>query len=228
MSGRRGSAARTRCVVLLLASAAATAAAQQRDSTRADTLTPVVVTVTRAELPLTRLPFAVAVVNKRDLAARPTWGLDEALAGVPGVFAANRYNFSLDQRLSIRGFGARSAFAVRGVKIMLDGIPQTLPDGQGQLTHVELGSADRIEVLRGSASALYGNASGGVISIWTDPTPPARRSGEVRVVAGTFDRHLDRTWSKWQTTMRSRVGGSGGVTITASHLAYEGERDQDR
>jgi iron complex outermembrane receptor protein len=130
-----------------------------------DTLPPVTVTVTRADLPLARLPFAVAIVNKRDLAARPTWGLDEALAAVPGVYAANRYNFSLDQRLSIRGFGARSAFAVRGIKVLLDGIPQTLPDGQGQLTHVELGAADRIEVLRGSASALYGNASGGVISI---------------------------------------------------------------
>jgi len=225
MSGRRGSAARTRCVVLLLASAAATAAAQQRDSTRADTLTPVVVTVTRAELPLTRLPFAVAVVNKRDLAARPTWGLDEALAGVPGVFAANRYNFSLDQRLSIRGFGARSAFAVRGVKIMLDGIPQTLPDGQGQLTHVELGSADRIEVLRGSASALYGNASGGVVSIWTDARVPERSTGAVRIVAGTFDRGLHRTWTKWQGTERFRVGPRGGATLSLSRLSYEGERN---
>jgi len=209
-------------VVLTAACAASAAAAQHLP---ADTLPPVTVSVTRADLPLTRLPFAVAVVQKQDFApGRPTWGLDEALAGVPGVYAANRYNFSLDQRLSIRGFGSRSAFAVRGVKILIDGIPQTLPDGQGQLTHLELGATDRIEVLRGSASALYGNASGGVISIWSDPTLPARQSGEVRVVAGTFDRHLDRTWSKWQTTMRSRVGKSGGVTITASRLAYEGER----
>jgi iron complex outermembrane receptor protein len=183
------------------------------------------VTVTRAELSLTRLPFAVAVVDKRDLAARPTWGLDEALAGVPGVFAANRYNFSLDQRLAIRGFGARSAFAVRGIKVLLDGIPQTLPDGQGQLTHVELGAADRIEVLRGSASALYGNASGGVISIWTDARLPERSTGEVRVVAGTFDRGLDRTWTKWQGTGRFPVGRGGGATLTLSRLSYEGERN---
>jgi len=183
------------------------------------------VTVTRTTLPLARLPFAVAVVNKRDLAARATWGLDEALANVPGVLAANRYNFSLDQRLSIRGFGARSAFAVRGIKIMLDGIPQTLPDGQGQLTHVELGSADRIEVLRGSASALYGNASGGVINIWTDAHVPERSTGAVRVVAGTFDRGLDRTWTKWQGTGRFRVGRGGGATLSLSRLSYEGERD---
>jgi iron complex outermembrane receptor protein len=192
---------------------------------RPDTLPPVTVTVTRADLPLARLPFAVAVVNKQDLAARPTWGLDEALAGVPGVFAANRYNFSLDQRLAIRGFGARSAFAVRGIKIILDGIPQTLPDGQGQLTHVDLGATDRIEVLRGSASALYGNASGGVISIWTDARPPVRSTGELRVVAGTFDRGLDRTWTKWQGTGRFRVGSGGGATLSVSRLSYEGERN---
>ena len=186
------------------------------------------VTVTRAEIPLTRLPFAVAVVHKGDLTARPTWGLDEALAGVPGVFAANRYNFSLDQRLAIRGFGARSAFAVRGIKILLDGIPQTLPDGQGQLTHVDLGSADRVEVLRGSASALYGNASGGVISIWTDTRVPERANGEVRIVAGSFGRGDDgsnRTWTKWQGTGHFRVGDDGGATLNVSRLSYEGARD---
>jgi len=209
-------------LALAWASAASTTAAQ-----RVDTLPPITVTVTRAERSLTRLPFAVTVVSKRDLAARPTLGLDEALAGVPGVFAANRYNFSLDQRLSIRGFGSRSAFAVRGIKILLDGIPQTLPDGQGQLTHVEIGAADRIEVLRGSASALYGNASGGVISIWTDARAPERSAGEVRIAAGTFDRGLDRTWTKWQGTGRFRVGsgGGGGATLTLSRLSYEGARD---
>jgi len=206
------------------ASAAPTAAAQ-----RADTLPPVTVVVTRADLPLARLPFAIAVVNGPDAThGRPTWGLDEALAGVPGVFAANRYNFSLDQRLAIRGFGGRSAFAVRGIKVLLDGIPQTLPDGQGQLTHVELGAVDRIEVLRGSASALYGNASGGVISIWTDARLPVRRSGELRVVAGTFGRGPDRTnrtWTKWHGTGRFRVGRGGGATLTLSRLSYEGARD---
>ena len=193
-----------------------------------DTLPPVTVTVTRAEVTLRKLPFAVAIVDKRDLAARPTWGLDEALAGVPGVFAANRYNFSLDQRLAIRGFGARSAFAVRGIKVLLDGIPQTLPDGQGQLTHVDLGSTERIEVLRGSASALYGNASGGVISIWTDARIPSRPGGEVRVVAGTFDRGFDRTWAKWQGTGRLPVGSGGAATVTASRLSYDGARDHSR
>src|SRR5439155_720232 len=118
-------------------------AAQQRDTTapprpqdslRVYTLPPAVVSVTRANPPINRIPQAVQLLDKTEISrARPTWGLDEALATVPGVYAANRYNFSLDQRISIRGFGARSAFAVRGIKVLVDGIPQTLPDGQGQL-----------------------------------------------------------------------------------------------
>src|SRR5881396_486431 len=221
------------------------AAAQQRDTTapphpadslKVYTLPPAVVSVTRANPPINRIPQAVQLVEKAGISrGRPTWGLDEALATVPGVYAANRYNFSLDQRISIRGFGARSAFAIRGVKVLVDGIPQTLPDGQGQLTNLELGESDRIEVLRGSASALFGNASGGVISIWTDPTAPRQLSQDVRLVGGTFDRHdlnvLDpyagRTWYKWQTSTRFRMGAGIGL-ITLSQLAFNGQRQHSR
>ena len=198
--------------------------AQRPDSTPV-TLLPITVSVTRASLPLTKIPLAVQLVERAQISrARPTWGLDEALATVPGVYAANRYNFSLDQRLSIRGFGSRAPFAVRGIKVLLDGIPQTLPDGQGQLTNVELGAADRIEVLRGSSSALFGNASGGVISIWTDPTLPPRMSEEVRLVGGRSERDSRRTWSKWQSTSLLRLG-KGSAQLTLSRLGYEGERD---
>jgi iron complex outermembrane recepter protein len=198
--------------------------ARPADSLKVYTLPPAVVSVTRANPPLNRIPQAVQLVEKQDISrARPTWGLDEALATVPGVYAANRYNFSLDQRISIRGFGARSAFAVRGIKVLVDGIPQTLPDGQGQLTNLELGAADRVEVLRGSASALFGNASGGVISIWTDPTAPQTIRQDVRVLFGTFDRHLDRNWSKWQSSTSFRVG-SGSALVTVSRLDYTGQR----
>src|SRR5438270_2762378 len=211
-------------------------AAQQRDTTarppqpaeslRVYTLPPAVVSVTRANPPLNRIPQAVQLVDKADISrARPTWGLDEALVSVPGVYAANRYNFSLDPRISIRGFGARSQFAVRGIKVLVDGIPQTLPDGQGQLTNLELGAADRIEVLRGSSSALFGNASGGVISIWTDPVAPEGVAEDVRVLAGTFDRHLDRNWTKWQSSTSFRVGrGGGSGLVTVSQLDYTGQR----
>src|SRR5256712_7410037 len=182
-TSRRSAVLAVLCGVGLLA-----VRAQQRaptwhpaDSLRVYTLPPAVVSVTRANPPINRIPQAVHLVDQIEISrARPTWGLDEALVTVPGVDAANRYTFSLDHRTSIRGLGARSAFAVRGIKVLLDGIPQTLPDGQGQLTNLELGAADRIEVLRGSSSALFGNASGGGISIWTHPAAPRPVVEEVR------------------------------------------------
>src|SRR5207244_10332397 len=205
----------------------ATATAQQRDTTarptdslKVYTLPPVVVSVTRTNPPINQIPQSVSLLGKQEISrARHTWGLDEALATVPGVYAANRYNFSLDQRISIRGLAARSAFAVRGIKVLLDGIPQTLPDGQGQLTNLALGAADHIEVLRGSSSALFGNASGGVISIWSDPAAPRQFEQEIRLTGGTFDRHdlnvlnpyAGRTWYKWETSSQFRAGSGSGL-----------------
>ena len=93
--------------------------------------------------------------------------LSEALAGVPGLLARDRQNFAQDTQLSIRGFGARSTFGVRGVRVLIDGVPATMPDGQGQLSHASLLGAERIEVLRGPFSALYGNSSGGVLQVWS-------------------------------------------------------------
>jgi iron complex outermembrane receptor protein len=200
--------------------------AQQPDTALTTHPLPVLtVSATRTTLPLSKVPLSVQIVERQQInRARPTWGLDEALAGVPGVFVANRYNFSLDQRISIRGFGGRAAFAVRGIKVLLDGIPQTLPDGQGQLTNLELGDVDRIEVLHGSASALYGNASGGVISIWTNRQPAERLRAQLRFVAGRFDRRSGRTWNKWQATTGVRVG-AGSAQLSVSRLDYQGERD---
>jgi len=214
------------CAPALCCVSLATLSSQQTpDTTKPYTLPPTTVTVTRAERPLTQIPNAVQMVDRQQISrGRPTWGLDEALVNVPGVYIANRYNFSQDQRISIRGFGSRSAFAVRGIKILLDGIPQTLPDGQGQLTNIELGDADRIEVLRGSSSSLFGNASGGVISIWTNPHDVAQLREDARFVAGRSAERTDRTWNKWQSTTAFRVGG-GGAQVTASRLDYEGERD---
>jgi iron complex outermembrane recepter protein len=202
------------------------AQAQQPDTAApAVALPAITVSATRTTLPLPQVPRAVQILDRRQISAgRPTWGLDEALGQVPGVFVANRYNFSLDQRISIRGFGSRSAFAVRGIKVLVDGIPQTLPDGQGQLTNLELGDVDRIEVLRGSASALFGNASGGVISLWTDPAPLTRVREDARFLAGWSARRGGRGWNKWQSTTGVPVGG-GSAELTVSRLSYEGERD---
>ncbi|NML46594.1 TonB-dependent receptor [Ramlibacter sp. G-1-2-2] len=98
--------------------------------------------------------------------------LSESLVRAPGVVALNRQNYAQDLQISIRGYGARSTFGVRGLRLYVDGIPATMPDGQGQISHFDLPSADRIEVLRGPFSALYGNSSGGVISLFTaDGTP---------------------------------------------------------
>src|SRR6266702_4167795 len=201
--------------------------AQEPDTTPPKfVLPPITVSATRSTLPLSKIPHAVQLVDKAQISdAKPTWGLDEALAGIPGVYVANRYNFSLDQRITIRGAGLlRNNFGVRGIKVLLDGIPQTLPDGQGQLTNLDLGAADHIEVLRGSSSALFGNASGGVVSIWTDPTSPGRIDEAVRIVGGRSDRNTDRAWSKWQTTTRFRVGAGSGF-VNLSRLGYDGERD---
>ena len=210
-----------RCVWLLLVPACL--AAQRPDSAPRDTLPAIIVSATRADRPLSRTAAAVTTVSRAEIStARPTWGLDEALSGVPGVVDVNRYNFSLDQRYSIRGFGAQSAFAIRGIKVLLDGIPQTLPDGQGQLTNLDLSEVDHIEVERGSASALFGNATGGVISIWTDPTATAPLTEDARVVGGRFDG--GRTWSKWTSSTRARVG-EGSAMLTLSRLSYQGERD---
>ncbi len=176
------------------------------------------VTVTRRTAPLERLPAAVGVLDRTALTrGQPTLGLDEALTNLPGVYVANRYNYSLDQRLSIRGAGSRANFGTRGVKILLDGIPQTLPDGQSQLTNVEFGLLDRVEVLRGPSSALYGNASGGVLSLQSLRAGPERLSETVRVSGGSFGT------TKWQSITGARAGEVSGV-LSFSRLNTDGFR----
>lgn len=134
-----------------------------------ETLDEIVVTATRIEASVRAVPRAISVVRQERIRnATQQLGIDEALALVPGLYMQNRYNFSQDLRLSLRGFGARSSFGIRGIRIYVDGIPETLPDGQGQVDSIDLGSASRIEVLRGPASSLYGNASGGVIAVETE------------------------------------------------------------
>ena len=179
-----------------------------QDTTRTQRLGDLEVTVARGRDTLARLPMAAAVIRRETItAAQPTIGLDEALTTIPGVHVANRWNFSLDQRLSIRGAGSRANFGVRGVRILLDGVPQTLPDGQSQLTNVDYASLERIEVLRGAASALYGNASGGVLLLESAAPAPnpvmlgvgveggAFGSRKVRLYGSGRSDEVDGTWS---------------------------------
>ena len=144
------------------------------DTTRVTQLPELNVTVTRTTEPLERVPFAVGVLDREDLVrGQQTVGIDEALNNLPGVVVANRYNFSLDQRISIRGFGSRSNFGVRGLKILVDGIPRPCrTDRASSPTWTSpTWSAPRC---CGSSSSLYGNASGGVISFQTERAAPAR------------------------------------------------------
>src|SRR5688572_3758477 len=162
-------------------------AAAQSDTTRRDTayLAPTVVTVTRTPLELSRAPFAVAVTTRDQIQrGKPGLALDEALAGIAGVQVDNRYNYALGERISVRGYGARAQFGVRGVRVLVDGIPATLPDGQTTLNHVDVASIGRIEAVRGPASAIYGNASGGVLQLESATPPDARFEQRVRYTGG--------------------------------------------
>jgi iron complex outermembrane receptor protein len=217
--------------VLACPAAAVPAAAQQptvpdtvyRDTTRVNQLPELNVTVTRTTEPLSKVPFATAVLDRTALQrGQQTIGIDEALNNVPGVVVSNRYNFSLDQRISIRGFGSRSNFGVRGLKILLDGVPQTLPDGQSQLTNVDFADLERAEVLRGASSSLYGNASGGVISLETQRAAPGPFAQTVRVQAGSGRRNGDAFY-KWQSWTSGRSGGASG-TLSVSQLKADGFR----
>ncbi len=190
------------------------------DSTRIQPLATVTVRVMADERKLENVPWAVGVVGMRELRrAQPTVNLDEALGSVPGVFVASRYNLATDSRISIRGAGARANFGIRGVKVLLDGVPQTLPDGQSQLTNVELGNIDRVEVLRGSAASLYGNGSAGVLSFSNDMRSPTPFTQSFRFLAGSFG----------QRKLQARVVGRSGNAIGAlsvSRLTTDGFRQR--
>lgn len=114
-------------------------------------------------------PAAVSVIEGEDMRlATPRVNLSETLTSVPGLQVQNRQNYAQDLQISIRGFGSRSAFGVRGIRLYVDGIPATMPDGQGQISNIDINSIQDVEVLRGPFSALYGNASGGVINVTTE------------------------------------------------------------
>jgi iron complex outermembrane receptor protein len=132
----------------------------------------VVVSATRTERRNLDIPGSIDAVGAETLReGRPKVNLSESLGGVPGLTLQNRQNYAQDLQLSIRGFGARSTFGIRGVKLYADGIPATMPDGQGQAANFNLSTAQRIEVMRGPLAALYGNASGGVVNLFTADGP---------------------------------------------------------
>ena len=165
------SAARASLAITGLLSLAISGAisAQTPPSSTSTRIEPVVVTGTRVATPAFDTAGAIDRVDGSDVRnGRLQVNLSESVGAVPGLVARDRQNYAQDVQLSVRGFGARSSFGVRGVRLYVDDIPATLPDGQGQITHVDLGSVDHIEVLRGPFSALYGNSSGGVVAVYTE------------------------------------------------------------
>ncbi|MFY7827601.1 MAG: TonB-dependent receptor family protein [Flectobacillus sp.] len=135
-------------------------------------LAPVTVLSSRVPQKENQLPLAVTLLGKSRLQIGQTrMSLFEGLNTVPGVFAMNSENFAQDLRISVRGFGARAAFGIRGLKVVLDGIPESTSDGTAKLGNVDVGLIERMEVLRGATAGIYGNASGGVISLHSDAFP---------------------------------------------------------
>lgn len=174
--------------ILLFLTSAAPVLAQPAAADSEDAgLQPVIVTATRIAQSSFDLPMSVDRIDRSEIErGQLQVNLSESLMTVPGVSAQSRQNYAQDLQISVRGFGARSSFGVRGVRLYSDGIPGTMPDGQGQFSQFDLSSAQRIEVLRGPFSALYGNSSGGVISIFTEDAQPGYSLG-TQVEYGTFD-----------------------------------------
>ena len=208
---------------LLLLSAVANPLSAQDTDGSAQVLEEVIVTATRIPTDLVRLPFAVGSVGRDELQrGRQQLGLDEALVSVPGLFFQNRYNFAQDLRIAIRGFGARANFGIRGIRIFADDIPLTLPDGQGSVDAIDLGSAEQIEVIRGPFSAVYGSASGGVINIRSEDGPDTPFiSGRVNV--GSYDYRQGQAKAGGQSGRLNWLANFSATELDGyrDHAAYE-------
>lgn len=186
------------------------------EPTRLDT---VVVTATREADDALQVPAAIDAIDAGELQrAQPQLQLSESLQRVPGVVARDRNNYAQDLQISIRGYGARAAFGVRGLRLYSDGIPATMPDGQGQVSHFALESAQRIEVLRGPFSALYGNSSGGVISVFSADPPETPRYGLGQVFGADGLRRSS-------VSLRTPLGDAHGTTFDLGQLETDGYRD---
>lgn len=184
----------------------------------ADTLLDdVVVSSSRSEQRSFDAPGSIQSVNRSQIEnSGPQINLSESLSGIPGINVANRNNYSQDLQVSIRGYGARAPFGVRGVKMYQDGLPMTLADGQGQTSQFALTSADRIEVLKGPIASLYGNASGGVLQVFT--RAPGDRPE--LIIADTFGSY----GLNHKNIQYSEKKGNVGIVVDSSNFKSNGFR----
>lgn len=183
-------------------------------------LAPVMIETTRLSRALDDTPLAVTRVERSDIGSgQPQLQLAESLARVPGLYFQNSHNFAQGQRISARGFGARAPFGIRGLRIIYDGIPETLPDGQSQVDALDLDSAASINVIRGPASVQYGNASGGVIDVRSVDGRTAGNRAQVRGEAGEYGyRKLNAQLAGEQEPFYHQV--------SLTELDYDGYRPQ--
>ncbi len=181
----------------------------------------VVVTGTVVERRLVDAPFAISVVDADQISGSgPMVNLSESMARVPGLVVANRNNYAQDLQISSRGFGARAGFGVRGMRLYTDGIPASMPDGQGQVSHFDLAQAQRIEVLRGPFSVLYGNSSGGVIATITAPTRQAR--ADLSFDVGNFGLR------QWRLGAAAPLSSELDIRASVANLDWDGFRPQSQ
>lgn len=206
-----------RAVIPLLFLAACDARGQAEAQALAVPMDPVVVTATRRTERSFDVPASVDTIDGATIRdGQPAVNLSEPLVRVPGVFAANRSNYAQDVQISSRGFGARATFGVRGVRLYQDFIPVTMPDGQGQTGSFSLLSARSIEVLRGPFSTLYGNASGGVIAVFTED-PSATPVADATLSLGSY--------TTYNAGMKaSGAAGPVGYVVAANRFETDGYR----
>ncbi|MGD8320324.1 MAG: TonB-dependent receptor [Gemmatimonadota bacterium] len=202
--------------VLALAALPSALQAQEKPDS-AVALEPVVVRVLRSTTG-TGSPYAVSVAAGEELTrANPGAFLEETLRSLPGVQIQNRFNLASGERLSIRGFGSRAQFGIRGVQVLVDGIPATLPDGQTSIDHLDPATLGRVEMLRGPGSALYGNAAGGVLHFESRAPAPGGPRFQARTATGSDGL---RTYLAGVTGTASGVG----YRATLSRFTYDGFR----
>lgn len=169
-------------------------------------------------------PAAVSVVNGEEMRhAAPRVNLSESLGAVPGLQVQNRQNYAQDLQLSIRGFGSRSTYGVRGLRLYVDGIPATMPDGQGQTSNIDINSIESVDVLRGPFSALYGNSSGGVMNVTTQTgeQPTTIEASSYYGSFGSWRYGLKATGATGDGTQPGDVD----YTVSTSRFATHGYRD---